>query len=131
MAAVAMHVAAAGCGQRDPRVTIQGTVTIDGGPLPTGVVVFTPDEKSLRAEGAAVKEGNFTIRVHKGPHRVEIHAQVEERLAAVAGAPPETGITLRSIIPPEYNEKSTLSFDVQSSKDRPAFDLSSGKHRPQ
>ncbi|NBT76740.1 MAG: hypothetical protein EBT15_12400, partial [Betaproteobacteria bacterium] len=27
-----------------------------------------------------------------------------------------------SIIPPEYNEKSTLSCDVQSAKDKPAFD---------
>jgi hypothetical protein len=78
-----------------------------------------------------VKDGKFTIRVHKGPHRVEIHAQVEERQATVADAPPEAGNTLRSIIPAEYNETSTLSFDVQSAKDRPAFDLSSGRNRPQ
>ena len=127
VAAVAMSVAVAGCGPRDPRVTIQGTVTLDGRSLSQGQVVFMPANKSLRAEGAAVKDGGFTICVHKGPHRVEINAQVEERRDAGPNAPPEAGIAMRSIIPPRYNEKSTLTFDVQSAQDKPTFDLTSDK----
>jgi len=127
IASVAMIVAAAGCGPQDPRVTIQGTVALDGRPLSQGQVVFMPANKSLRAEGAAVKDGGFTIRVHKGPHRVEINANVEERRNAGPNALPEAGITYQSLIPPRYNEKSTLTFDVQSAQDKPAFDLMSDK----
>jgi hypothetical protein len=123
--AIAVGMIGAGCGPRDPRVTIQGTVALDGKPLARGQVVFTPADTSLRAEGAEVKDGGFTIRVRKGPHRVEINAEAEERRAAGPNAPPEAGITYRSHIPPRYNEKSTLSFDVQSAQDKPAFDLTS------
>jgi hypothetical protein len=122
-------LAGTGCGPRDSLLTIQGTVSLDGKPLPQGQVIFTPEDKSLRAEGAAVKDGGFTIRVHKGPHRVEINAQAEELRDAPAGALPEAGMKISSLIPPEYNDKSTLSFDVQSATDRPAFDLTSRKKR--
>jgi hypothetical protein len=126
-AALAVGFIGAGCGQRDPRVTIQGTVAFDGKPLTQGQVVFVPDNTALRAEGATVKDGGFTIRVHKGPHRVEINAEVKERRDTGPDAAPEAGITTRSIIPPRYNEKSTLMFDVQSAQDKPAFDLTSDK----
>ena len=116
-----------GCGPKDPRITIQGTVSLDGKPLAEGQVVFIPRNPSLGAAGGAIKDGGFTIRVYEGPHRVEINAQVEERRPVPANAPPEAGSTFRSIIPPRYNEKSTLEFDVQSAKDRPAFDLTSDK----
>ena len=129
VAAVALVAAATatGCSPRDPRVTIQGQVMLDGKPLSEGQVIFRPEDKALRAEGAAVKDGGFKIRVHKGPHRVEINAQVEETRNAGPNALPEAGIVSRSIIPPRYNEKSTLSFDVQSAQDKPAFDLTSDK----
>jgi len=126
-AAIGMLATLVSCGPRDPRVTIQGTVSLDEKPLAQGQVVFIPDNKAIRAEGAALKDGGFTIRVHKGPHRVEINAAVGEQRNAGPNAPPEAGTVTRSIIPPRYNEKSTLTFDVQSAKDRPAFDLTSDK----
>lgn len=118
-----------GCGPGDPRITIQGTVMFDGRPLSEGQVIFKPANESLRSEGAAVKNGGFTIRVHKGRHRVEINAQVSEPIAAAANVPEGMPIPVmyRSIIPPRYNEKSTLSFDVQSAKDQAVFDLKSKK----
>ena len=129
VAAVALVAAATatGCSPRDPRVTIQGQVMLDGKPLSEGQVIFRPEDKALRAEGAAVKDSGFKIRVHKGPHRVEINAQVEENRNAVPNTPSEAGIVSRSIIPPRYNEKSTLTFDVQSAKDKPVFELTGEK----
>jgi hypothetical protein len=129
VAAVALVAAATatGCSPQDPRVTIEGQVMLDGKPLSEGQVIFRPEDKALRAEGAAVENSGFKIRVHKGPHRVEINAQVEEKRNAGPNAPPEAGIVSRSIIPPRYNEKSTLTFDVQSAKDKPVFELTSEK----
>ena len=126
-AAVGMLTLLVSCGPRDPRVTIQGTVSLDGKPLPGGQVVFIPKNTAIRAEGAAVRDGGFTIRVHKGPHRVEINAAAAEQRNVGPNAPPEAGVVTRSVIPPRFNEKSTLTFDVQSARDKPAFQLTSDK----
>jgi hypothetical protein len=56
-----------------------------------------------------------------------VEAYEEERRKPARNDPPELAVTYRSIIPPRYNEQSTLTFDVQSVSDRPAFDLASEK----
>lgn len=124
-------IALTGCGRHDPRVTIQGTVSLDGQPLSEGEVVFMPDDPALRAEGATITGGSFTIRVLKGPHRIAIQAHVAEKRKLVPGAPPGASpeFDSRSIIPARYNDKSTLSFTVESSRDRPRFDLTSDTPR--
>ena len=120
-------LAPTGCGPRDPRVTIQGTVSLDGKPVSTGQVIFISTDSKLAAAGSALKDGQFTVVVHKGRHQVKVEAYAEERRTPAPNEPPEATVTYRSIIPPRYNEKSTLTFDVQSAKDRPAFDLTSDK----
>jgi len=117
----------AGCGPKDPRITVQGTVTLDGQPLAEGRVGFIPDDKALGASGASIEEGRFSIKVYKGPSRVEITAQQVGQRPAAPGALPEAGIVVWSIIPARYNEKSTLSYNVQSASDRPVFNLTSKK----
>jgi hypothetical protein len=120
-------ITAAGCGPKDPRITVHGTVTLDGQPLAEGRVGFIPDDKALGASGASIEDGRFSIKVYKGPSRVEITAQKEGQRPAAPGALPEAGIVVWSIIPARYNEKSTLSYNVQSASDRPVFDLTSEK----
>ena len=127
VAVTAAMFAAAGCGPKDPRITVQGTVTLDGQPLSDGRVGFIPDDKALGASGASIENGRFSIKVYKGPSRVEITAQQVGQRPAAPGALPEAGIVVSSIIPARYNEKSTLSYNVQSASDRPAFDLTSDK----
>ena len=121
-------LALTGCGPLDPRATIHGTVSLDGKPVANGQVIFIPADSKLAAAGSALKDGSFTVVVHKGPHQVKVEASVEERRSPNPNAPPEeAGVTYRSIIPPRYNEKSTLTFDVQSAQDKPAFDLTGDK----
>lgn len=108
-------------------MTIQGTATLDGKPLSGGEVIFVPQDPALGADGATIEGGRFTITVYKGQHRVEITAFAQEQRPMPPGVPPEAGIFYRSLIPPRYNDKSTLSYDVQSSKDRPAFKLTSDR----
>ncbi len=116
-----------GCGPRDPRLTIRGRVSLDGKPVSTGQVVFIPVDSAVAAAGAAILDGEFTIMVLQGPHRVKVEAYAEERRTTTPNDPPESAVTYQSIIPPRYNEKSTLSFDVQSEKDKPVFELTSEK----
>ena len=127
IAASVLSILPSGCGPRDPRVTIQGTVSLDGKPVSTGQVIFISTDSKLAAAGSALKNGQFTVLVHKGRHQVKVEAYAEERHTPAPNEPPEATVTYRSIIPPRSNEKSTLTFDVQSAQDKPAFDLTSDK----
>ena len=117
-----------GCGPTGPqKITVQGTVTLDGVPVPEGQVVFIPSDPALGAAGGAIADGVFTVTTFKGPHQVEVHAEKQVTRPVPPGALPEEGITFVSIIPKRYNERTTLTFDVQSPNDKPEFALNSNK----
>jgi hypothetical protein len=117
-----------GCGPTDAqKITIQGRVTLDGVPLPQGSVIFIPSDPALGAAGGRIAEGVLTVTTFKGPHKVEVYAEKQVTRPVPPGAPPEAGISFVSIIPKRYNEKTTLTFDVQSSTDAPEFALTSDK----
>jgi hypothetical protein len=56
-----------------------------------------------------------------------VEASAEERRTIRPDELQEFAVTYRSIIPPRYNEKSTLTFDVQSAKNKLVFELTSEK----
>jgi hypothetical protein len=56
-----------------------------------------------------------------------VEASAEERRTIRPDELTEFAVTYRSIIPPRYNEKSTLTFDVQSAKNKLVFELTSEK----
>ena len=117
-----------GCGPAGPgKITIQGVVTLDGQPLSDGQIVFIPTDPALGAAGGAIVDGGFTLSTYKGPHRVEVNSQKTKAQPVPIGGLPESGLAFVDIIPSRYNEKTTLSFDVQSSQDRPQFTLTSDK----
>ena len=121
-----LPIAVPGCGPQDPRISVQGTVSLDGKPLPSGQVVFIPSGKTLGATGSAIEDGQFRILAYKGLSRVEINSVVLPGPPATdaAGGDP---VAVREIIPQRYNEQSVLSVDVQSAEDKPAFHLRSGE----
>jgi hypothetical protein len=128
LAVVPVAVLFTACGPNGPQqITIKGTVTLDGVRLPQGQVVFVPSNPSLGAAGGAIVDGRFTVTTFKGPHKVEVHAEKQVNRPVPPGALPEEGITFVSIIPKRYNEKTILTFDVQSSTDTPGFALTSDK----
>jgi len=88
-------------------------------------VIFIPTDSKLAAAGSLLMDGLFTVVFHKGPHQVRVEAYAEERRVIGPNELPGPIITYTSIIPPRYNEKSTLTFDVQSAKDTPIFHLTS------
>ena len=124
----AVCLVAAGCGPTDPRVKVEGSVTLDGQSLAEGQVIFVPDDRARGAEGAAIAAGRFVIRVHPGSHRVEIVSILREERPVPAGGLPEQGITFRNLVPSRYNEQSTLTADVTpAGPNRADFALTSDK----
>ncbi|WP_145025961.1 hypothetical protein [Caulifigura coniformis] len=100
------------------RREVRGSVTMKGEPLETGTVTLFPLGNGHVASGR-IENGTFLIEQAFGPipgdYRVEITGQkstgkmirVEE-----PGAEPREVAETKSIVPGEYNERSTLALTV-------------------
>ena len=120
-----------GCGGGSQRHDIQGTVTLDGNPLPKGYITFRPQPGSPGpTAGAEILDGEFAIATEggtfAGEFRVEITAsrpsgrKVPNRFTGAA----EDEIT--QYLPNKYNSQSGLTAEVTADgPNRFEFDLDS------
>ncbi|MDR3632587.1 MAG: hypothetical protein P4L84_02055 [Isosphaeraceae bacterium] len=116
----------AGCGEEQdgqPREAVSGTVSLDGQPLPDGMIQWIPSTaREGSVGGAAVKDGKFSIvrqeGLAPGAYRVVINSAAAG--GATAPAPDEPpGLlngpsTSKDVIPPQYNTKSTLKAEIKA-----------------
>ena len=117
----AVMIALAGCGGSGPKTyDVSGTVTFDGQNVPTGEIMFIPDDKSVGPVEGKITDGKYTAKVREGKNRVEIRAS-----RAVPGKKGPMGNEdfLEPYIPKKYNEKSTLTADVGDGKTTHDFKL--------
>ena len=117
---------AIGCGgdSGPPRFATDGTVLLDGAPLPAGVIRFIPEGATKGpAASAPIENGQFSLDASNGPvagqHRVEIEATGYEGFAVDdEQAYAQKATTARApVIPPNpipaiYNRQSTLSKTI-------------------
>ena len=99
-----------------PRVAVSGTVTLDGKPLPQGIIQFDPEagDAGLNVVGNVV-DGQFSLDKQKGPapgkYRVSISSRRPHEIKpgeAPGGMPksePEK-------VPAKYNTRTTLSKEI-------------------
>lgn len=127
---------AAGCGGSDyDLVPISGTVTLDGAPLAGGVInfqPFAPAGATTGGPGSTARigsDGRFELATVQGApgavlgqHQVKIYSYSPESPVASdsdAGPPQER-------VPPKYNYRSELTFDVPAGgSDQANFALTS------
>jgi hypothetical protein len=120
---VIVCVGVAGC-QRSDRVTSTGTVTYDGQPVTTGMIVFRPLDRGTAPEAAPISAGRFTISGGLGKRRVEIRGtrQIDESTLPKT-MPRLEGVPLyEDYIPSAYNAESTLEVEVAAAG-RNVFDF--------
>ena len=119
-------VTLAGCGGIDDApqtVTVTGTVTFDGKPLPTGEIIFRPTDGNGRADAAAITDGEYSLECTLGSRVVTITALRE--VPGVVAQELETGEAggeVEQYIPEAYNDRTTLTADVTESGDN-TFDF--------
>lgn len=131
--AVALALAMPACGRRDgPQrlmVPVQGLVTLDGQPLPSGDVYFVTPAATSAAEGyfidvCPVKDGAFAGRTAPGQRLVQVWSFVPgdgARDPATGEAPMP-----RNVIPPVFSAESTLVVDIPTTgSDSLAFAIKS------
>lgn len=125
--------AALGCGvDSKAGLDVNGSVTLDGKPLPTGTISFaTADGKSLGT--AEVADGRYEIPaaagLQPGSYQVEIISVVPTgKTVKNPDFPGETIEEVRNVIPPRYNVRSELKAELKPEGDRQfSFSLSTSK----
>ncbi|MDX1965683.1 MAG: hypothetical protein SFV23_00805 [Planctomycetaceae bacterium] len=134
---VAVLSFAAGCGGADGPVRhkVHGAVLFDGQPMKTGIIRFLPDAQTKGPAGfGGITDGFYEIPSHEGlvtgRYRVEIEGQLElsfpiDDEAAYARAFTETkGKPIPpQPVPPEVNQRSTLTAEVMQDPQRNKFDF--------
>lgn len=114
-----------GCGDSGPpRFAAEGTVLLDGAPLPAGVIRFLPQgETKGPAASATIENGKFALDTSNGPvagqHRIEIEATGHEGFAvddeqayAQKASTTRAPVIPPNPVPPMYNRQSTLSKTI-------------------
>ena len=133
--AVLLNMTFIGCGAGGPKIaTVQGTVTLDGHPLPYAAVVFTPENG--RPGGATTDDnGKFALSFTEGrqgallgTHRVIITTRRHAWKDKQGNVQPGSGERL----PSKYNTETTLTFTVEAGKTNIAnFNLESSENLAQ
>ena len=104
---------------------ISGTVTVDGQPAKTGWIGFTPLDGKQGPQGGEILDGAYTATVPTGPSRVEIRVPKivgQTKIYNTKDSPIQD--VMQESLPPKYNERSELTYDVPSGKSEKNFDLS-------
>ena len=122
----ALLVLLAACGRAD-RLGLQGSVTLDGEPLPQGVIQFVPlpGTKGPSA-GSTIRDGQFSVEPDKGvfpgTFRVEITASRKTGRKLIDRQSGQVTDELGNVLPARYNQNSELTKEVTA--DGPnAFDF--------
>ncbi len=118
-----------GCGESGPpRGSVQGFVTWEGTPVENGTISFIPLGDGVAAS-APIVGGRYILPKDEGPavgpNRVQILGLRSLGLRE-AGPPHPPGTMLEAteqIIPPEYNNSTRLSVDIQEGDNTCNFDL--------
>jgi hypothetical protein len=118
-----------GCGDDVKRAAVKGKVTIDGTPLPDGVITFVPlDKANAQPGGSPIANGQYAISAANGLAAGEYQVQIradrptgkkewdgmgDERLPA---SKKHYVDKMESYIPAQYNDRSTLQATVELGK---------------
>jgi hypothetical protein len=123
--AVAVVAALGSAGCRDAaHGELHGRVTLNGKPVPGGVIKFVPVDKSTPTASCFIENGEYTARVPVTTHRVFISSpQTVGTAKPVANAMLEDGPEVVESVPARYNTKSDLTVEVKPGRTEHHFVL--------
>ena len=122
---LALTPLALGCSKQDlDRGQVTGMVEVDGQPAAEGVITFIPvDGNSSKSEGDIVN-GRYTVNAHVGSSKVSINVLklVGQRKTYNTPDSPTTPVK-EEALSPQYNEQTTLTYDVKPGENEQNFSL--------
>tara|TARA_R110002111_G_scaffold126741_5_gene191479 strand:+ start:62646 stop:63071 length:426 start_codon:yes stop_codon:yes gene_type:complete len=130
---LALLSTAVGCGSSElsyDKGTVQGTVTVNGEPLPSGKIRFIPEVKTIgKLTAADITDGRYQFDLEKAPavgsHRIEIIAMRNTgNKIQIPDAPEGTMMEeTEQYIPAPYNTSSRLTLEIKAGENEGNFDL--------
>jgi hypothetical protein len=125
--------ALAGCGPAEQRVHVWGEVTLNGEPLESGRISFRPSAGTQSpTAGGLITAGRYEIPRDLGPapgtFEVEIWSPQKTGKQVPAGAPAPPGTLVDEVkesVPARYNQRSTLTVELQPGDQPRNFALTS------
>ena len=113
-----------GCGPGNPlgRKAVSGKITLNGQPLKSGSIEFSPQAKDGVNSGATITDGAYSIVTEKGlpvgKYTARIFSTMARDPSTVKDLPPGPATTPAGIdlIPPEYGSQSTQIVEVTDDK---------------
>lgn len=94
-----------------PRVAVSGQVSLDGTPLYRGAITFFPENESLPATSASLREGKFSLKAAEGPLAVPSRIQLEGWSDATGPGLAGKLVVLHKLSP---GESTDLRLDIAS-----------------
>jgi hypothetical protein len=123
-----------------PAPSVTGTINVDGQPLARGSIDFVPvDDKGAIADGrgtgggATIQEGTYQIDkgLTPGRYRVEIQAIRKTTRKVLNPLLPAEYIDEEvAVVPPKYNEQSSLFRELSAGSNQIDFDLEGIRAKP-
>ncbi len=128
VALLAMVVGCGGGGAGGNGSEVKGRVTFEGTPVASGTIIMIPTASDGKKVSMPITNGEYLIPKESGPdqgtYRVEIYA-FEPIAATKAGAEgdAEAESATRQIIPPQFNQETTLELEVNAAEMQKDFEL--------
>jgi hypothetical protein len=109
------------------KLSVSGSVTLDGEPLSDGIITFTPLDGSGANAGTVIFNGEYQVEVMPGKKlaRIEGYKTVAVKKVKM-GSKEIDAPDKRPIVPKQYNSESKLEVDVDSSHREHNFELKGG-----
>lgn len=123
----ALAVCQAGCGKHS--ASVSGNVTLDGKPLATGVVNFTPAATGASAYANIGADGRYALQtgaeagLEPGSYKVTVAANATPEQAAAMGIKVGRDGIMPLLTPPRYADVSSTPLVVDVKAGRQEIDL--------
>jgi len=113
-----LGAALAGCStDSEGRQAVSGTVRLDGAPVKSGSVNFTPTEGQATAGGAVISDGKYSIPrdngLLAGKYRVAVSVPDLASERAAPAMPGEAPPPVKELVPPDWNTASKQIVEVK------------------
>ncbi len=121
---LALAPLALGCSSESLQSTVKGTVTLDGQPLPSGLINFVAVDAGAQTAEATITAGEYEAIVPPGEKRVEIRAPKITGKKKMYDTPDSPTVdVVAELLPRRYNVDSTLKMAVADGEQEKSFEL--------
>jgi len=94
--------------------TASGTVTMDGEPVPKGMITFVKQDGDVAREGAIIADGRFVAKLRPGEYKIELNSQKTTGTRTQKGFDGKDEVVemTAELFPERYNAKTTLTTKI-------------------